>query len=734
MVQRQGNWLGQMRVDVPHLRALESSAAADFDVLGRMLAGGAPLVLRGFEIDMNAAVGAPASDLRVVVADALVLHRGASEAGTIFWVPSDRAVEQLGGGNVRVSGSFAPDRVNYVGIDLLRAPDPATADTVSFFIPGNAFEIPKGVPLGRIMDYQFVISTLSFGARTNVLPIALVTTDGLNLVSRVEDARGLMFRLGSGGDDPDASFSYPWPEGRAELTVGDVFYGGDKAIPSLKSSLDAIMTRVWEVGGGERWYSAAADRNVALVWTGSPFSNGENFEWDGSNLHWKGLRFLFDNSTGTHNDVADQATDSPGLTNLADGDVLYVDLDRSQNLTSGSALVAAKTSLALLGSGTLPGARQVLAWRSGSQAFTKGARPAVGSSLPAATTTALGVVKLNQTPGSSSAPAVVAVMANGQISVAATGGNVPAATLVGNGTGGGADMKGGGGNAPGSTSEATGTGRSVVARGASSTVLGFLHADTAGTQVQVGSSTSHPLRFAPGGTNAWEVTTSAALNAVAAGGVVKAGNGAVGGPAFSFSAEATSGLYRQAAGDVRLAIGGADLATFSTKTSLRAATAATGGTRQDALTLTNGDLDLSGVAAPTSTTAISNRLTPANLPKAWAVVSLTNADPYVPTVDGGFNVASVARQDSGFSLRVTFAAPMANINYLVSAHYVGTIAGVLFPLTTSAGGGTVAEGRTTGYVDLAASDWAGSLVDMDSKTGPAGAGTMKLMVSILALQ
>jgi hypothetical protein len=38
---RQLNLLGQWRLDVPHLRSIESSVAADFDLLaGSMLGGG----------------------------------------------------------------------------------------------------------------------------------------------------------------------------------------------------------------------------------------------------------------------------------------------------------------------------------------------------------------------------------------------------------------------------------------------------------------------------------------------------------------------------------------------------------------------------------------------------------------------------------------------------------------------------------------------------------------------
>lgn len=86
-------------------------------------------------------------------------------------------------------------------------------------------------------------------------------------------------------------------------------------------------------------------------------------------------------------------------------------------------------------------------------------------------------------------------------------------------------------------------------------------------------------------------------------------------------------------------------------------TAATGGTRQSAVTLTNGDLDMNGVANPTSTTALLNRITPASFIKAWA--SLTGT-----TVDRGMNVSSVTCASS--LLTVTMAQGMNDGNYVVS--------------------------------------------------------------------
>ncbi len=96
-------------------------------------------------------------------------------------------------------------------------------------------------------------------------------------------------------------------------------------------------------------------------------------------------------------------------------------------------------------------------------------------------------------------------------------------------------------------------------------------------------------------------------------------------------------------------------------------TSATGGTRQDGLKLVSGDISLATVADPTKTTAISDRLTPMNIPKMWAQVALVdNGAGGASTVSSGFNVTSVVQAVDG-TITVTIAADMASGNYLVVA-------------------------------------------------------------------
>ncbi len=124
-------------------------------------------------------------------------------------------------------------------------------------------------------------------------------------------------------------------------------------------------------------------------------------------------------------------------------------------------------------------------------------------------------------------------------------------------------------------------------------------------------------------------------------------------------------------------------------------TAATGGTRRDAITLTNGDIDLSGVANPTSTTAISERLTPMNLPKVWARISVVGGS---PSVVSGFNVTSVSCAAS--SVTLTIGADMATTSNAV--------------LVTASSQGRIyaADCGAVGTANVRAMDHAGSVVDL----------------------
>jgi hypothetical protein len=361
-------------------------------------------VVRGFTISNAGAIAA--NTLELVTADGVLINVNATASGSMLWVSSDRAVEVLNPStNTRIDGSWTAGATNYVGLDLSRTADTETTSIIQFKDPDTGLETPRSVPTAQTLDYVIVINTLPFSSQPNVVPIATVTLNSSSNVSTMTDARNMLFRLGQGGDAGDAEYTYPWPEERTETTTlgTSLFSGGDKAIESDRDWRRAIMSRIWEVGGGEYWYSASADRNATMVSTGTTFANGENFDWDGTDLLWKGIRFLFDNSTAFYNTVTDQTVVDSGLTTLADGQCIYVDLDRSTAAT----LVAQRADLDSLGSGNPPGSRWVMAWRQGSQVFTRNSPYPVGDFFSVATTTSTGIVKLSRAATTPSSPIVI---------------------------------------------------------------------------------------------------------------------------------------------------------------------------------------------------------------------------------------------------------------------------------------------------------------------------------------
>lgn len=442
---RQQNLLGQQRIDVPHLRSIESGAAGDFDLLaGQIMGGKQALVVKGFNLITTGAGGRQASTLQINVSGGIVIHHEASESGSIFFVPLDRDPETLSSTNSNVTGSFTANQVNYIGLDLIRSADSSTSDLVKFMDASTDLETPKTVPLARTLNYRFVISTEDFSSNPNVLPIAKVTTDANNNVATngdgaiIEDARNLMFRLGQGGDAPNNQYAFPWAGTRYENLTDNVFAGGDKGIDSLKSWMDSIMTRLWEVGGGEYWYSATSDRDTKLVFGPDVLvSNNDNFEWTlgSETLEWSDVSIVFANSTGYVNEVADDSAV------IEDGQCLYVDLDRTQNLTGGSALVAQVADMTTLGAPTVPGSRYIIAWRIGDDIHVREKAFEVGRALPVATTTGLGIVLLSRADFTDADNPVVIGRAGGTI--VAPAGNSTGLTITGTGTASGVLSTGG---------------------------------------------------------------------------------------------------------------------------------------------------------------------------------------------------------------------------------------------------------------------------------------------------
>jgi hypothetical protein len=415
------NWLGQQRADAPHLKMVESGVRGDLDALAYILVGEQPMVVKGFEL-LSSPIGLEASLITFKVASSKILHPLASESGSIYAVPSSRANEVIDPNmNSRVQGSIQPGTVNYIGIDLKRSSDATTADSVMFLDPSQNKEAAQKVPLRRTLDHVWIVSQTSFSFNRSVCPVAIVTTNNLNVVTAFQDARPLLGRLNPGGSNSSDVSLFSWPGGRPNVESSTTSpIAGDKSLTSLKTWMSAVMSRLHELGGGQYWYSLAADRNVHLHTGSTVFtSTGESFEvvlGTPNHLHWQGLKVAFDNSPQFSITVADQLTSVVGLTDLASGECIYVDIDR----TSSSAIYAQKGQLSTLGGSSRPGQRWVIASRIGDQYFVSGQPWPIGSSFSLATTAHAGVIKTNIDMASPN-PVAATIVTSGAASGVVTG-------------------------------------------------------------------------------------------------------------------------------------------------------------------------------------------------------------------------------------------------------------------------------------------------------------------------
>ena len=401
-VNREFNWLGQERIDIPYLRMIESAIRYDFDASAYAVVGNTSQIITGFDVaggydttlNNSQYHGQAPQTIQINVGGAKIIHPLATESGSFFVVSTSRTYEVLNASNSKITGSFATNSTNFVGIDLLKSADSTTADVVQLLDMSTDTETPTKVPLARTLDYQFYISTTDFSYSPNIAPVCIVITNSQGVVSSVIDARQMLGRLTPGGSVNNVSVPpvtpYGWPGGRDEITGAS--NAGDKSLTSLKLWMNAVSTRLWELGGGQYWYSLTADRNVKMIQGAATFSStGEAFEVISGNLHWQGLSFIFDNSSQYAQTVTDQITSVAGLTDLAVGQCVYVDINR----TSTSPVVAQKGNLATLGGSSRPGQRYVIAANIGGNFYVRDQSWPVGHSFQVATTTVAGAIKTN---------------------------------------------------------------------------------------------------------------------------------------------------------------------------------------------------------------------------------------------------------------------------------------------------------------------------------------------------
>jgi hypothetical protein len=256
--------LSEQRYNISDARRIESGVRNDFDTMVTAMWTNTSqgYIIRGFNILVAGAIGAPANGLQLVVDPGAVININASVSGTIFQTPTGTPNQTLNAAtNTNVSGSFAPNSTNYVGIDYNRFADPTTDETKYIWSQSANDEIETIAPAAQTLTFKLYITTSVWAL--NVLPIAIVVTDSNGNVTSISDCRWMLYSLETGGLNPNPNYVYPWSEGRTQSPVtvssanssSDPFSGGDKQLTCAKDWENAVMSMFLEVKGTPYWFS-----------------------------------------------------------------------------------------------------------------------------------------------------------------------------------------------------------------------------------------------------------------------------------------------------------------------------------------------------------------------------------------------------------------------------------------------------------------------------------------------
>jgi len=333
------------RLDLPDLLSIDSYAAGDWKFFIKSLVGDdKPYILQGFDlIDPDQSIGS--TSVSIQVANSVVYYPGSS-AGPFF-----HGLEE---GNTLAQPlipELKKNSDNYIYITFSTSDQ--SRDTRSFWDPdkegGDGGEFTQDVNTESALIVEVNVSNSSFPI--NTIPIAKVVV-GANFIESIEDSRDMMFRLGSGGLNTNPAYSFEWPElpsssysrqePSTEMTNSldpNPFQGGDKNITSLKEWMDAVMTKLKELGGTTFWYQDTTTYNLINLFLDAL----------GSNIRSKGT---WEHSSATpgeiswSEDIIYQSIHDPrefiiraGSETLNNDEVLYTIFERNQDFNDFSIAV-----------------------------------------------------------------------------------------------------------------------------------------------------------------------------------------------------------------------------------------------------------------------------------------------------------------------------------------------------------------------------------------------------------
>lgn len=263
------------RLDLPDLLSIDSYTQGDFKYLMKSFVGDDnPFILKGFEV-INPGSSIGGQNISIQIHDSVVYFPG-SLAGPFF-----HGLEEGNPQAEPLVPELRKNTTNYVYLTLTTVD--TSEDTRGFWDPdkdaGEGGEFTQDVNTSTILSVDVNVSAASFPE--NTLPICKVVV-GANFIESIEDCRDMMWRLGSGGLNPNPLNRFNWRDepnstyNRSEPNTimtnaldPNPFQGGDKNIETLKEWMDAIMTKLAELGGTAYWYEDTSTFSIVNIFRDS---------------------------------------------------------------------------------------------------------------------------------------------------------------------------------------------------------------------------------------------------------------------------------------------------------------------------------------------------------------------------------------------------------------------------------------------------------------------------------
>lgn len=333
------------RLDLPDVLAIDSYTQGDFKYLLKSFVGNTkPYILKGFDvIDPQSAMGT--QNISIRVAESVTYYPG-SLAGPFFF-----GLEE---GNIQAAPLVPELRKNSTNFVYLTLSTTEVAkDTRAFWDPdannGNGGEFTQDVNTQTLLSVSVNVSVSSFPE--NTVPVCKVVV-GSNFIESIEDARDMMFRLGTGGLAPDPLSKYAFRESptaayarketNTKITTAldpNPFFGGDKNIQSLKEWMDVVMTKLTELGGTTYWYEDTSTYSLVNIFKDTLGSSIKSKgTWSASDVTPGIVSWSEDmtiQSTTDKRDIIIRA----GSKTLTNNQVIYLNRTRDALINTGSVSV-----------------------------------------------------------------------------------------------------------------------------------------------------------------------------------------------------------------------------------------------------------------------------------------------------------------------------------------------------------------------------------------------------------